>query len=85
MSSTPSLIEQYKEAFKSDIVLTTKRVTNDEKQDKMKELKPTHNIQEENEILKREVERLKKKNDELNFELIELRMYKLMCEKKQYV
>ena len=65
MSSTPSLIEQYKEAFKSDIVLTTKRVTNDEKQDKMKELKPTHNIQEENEILKREVERLKKKNDEL--------------------
>ena len=51
----------------------------------MKELKPPHNIQEENEILKREVERLKKKNDELNFELIELRMYKLMCEKKQYV
>ena len=36
---------------------------------------------DENTKLKNEVERLKKSNLELNFELVELRMFKLMHEK----
>jgi hypothetical protein len=39
------------------------------------------NIVDENTKLKNEVERLKKSNLELNFELMELRMFKLMFEK----
>ena len=39
-------------------------------------------ITNENKNLKNEVERLKKRNSELNFELVELRMFKLMQEKK---
>lgn len=38
-------------------------------------------IVDENTKLKNEVERLKKSNLELNFELVELRMFKLMHEK----
>jgi len=41
-----------------------------------------NNIVDENTKLKNEVERLKKRNSELNFELVELRMFKLMQEKK---
>tara|TARA_B100001094_G_C18171964_1_gene795652 strand:+ start:50 stop:334 length:285 start_codon:yes stop_codon:yes gene_type:complete len=41
-----------------------------------------NNIVNENTKLKNEVERLKKRNSELNFELVELRMFKLMQEKK---
>lgn len=40
------------------------------------------NIVDENTKLKNEVERLKKSNLELNFELVELRMFKLIHEKK---
>ena len=40
------------------------------------------NIMDENTKLKNEVERLKKNNLELNFELVELRMFKLIHEKK---
>ena len=36
----------------------------------------------ENKNLKNEIERLKKSNSDLNFELIELRMFKLMHRKK---
>ena len=40
-------------------------------------------ITNENRNLKNEVERLKKRNSELNFELVELRMFKLMAQKEK--
>jgi hypothetical protein len=82
MNMTNTLLDEFSDLFegaKNEITKNVPELSNAFFQPNTVNVEMVTN---ENNNLKNEVERLKKSNEQLNFELIELRMFKLMHEKQ---